>query len=70
MWSWGTESANVERALLRHGNVAIAAAWRTVLLPVIERYGGLGPRVVTQMALDAASGIGAIARTRVIAHQF
>jgi hypothetical protein len=32
------QDGDVERAMLRHGNVASADDWRAVLLPVIERY--------------------------------
>jgi hypothetical protein len=32
------QDGDVERAMLRHGNVASADDWRTVLLPAIERY--------------------------------
>ncbi len=32
------QDGDVERALLRHGNVASADDWRSVLMPVIERY--------------------------------
>ncbi len=32
------QDGDVERAMLRHGNVASADDWRAVLMPVIERY--------------------------------
>ncbi|MBW1907213.1 MAG: transposase, partial [Deltaproteobacteria bacterium] len=32
------QDGDVERTMLRHGNVASADDWRAVLLPVIERY--------------------------------
>jgi hypothetical protein len=32
------QNGDVERALLRHGNVASADDWRSVLVPVIDRY--------------------------------
>ena len=38
------QDGDVERALLRHGNVASADDWRSVLMPVIERYRHLDSR--------------------------
>ena len=49
------QDGDVEAALLRHGNVASAHDWRSVLLPVIERYRDLD--IPKWLRADAAFAI-------------